>query len=104
MCLGRTSLLGEDETCSYPDTGSTECEHCSERLAVEDTASSHDLYLLASQGRLVALYHLDSCWDENGSGNISSMSTTLASLCADDVNTDIEALLDVLGVSDHVHV
>lgn len=32
------------------------------------------------------------------------MTATLSSLCADEVDTEIEALLDVLGVADHVHV
>ncbi len=32
------------------------------------------------------------------------MATTLTALCADHVNANIEALLDVLGVTDHVHV
>lgn len=31
------------------------------------------------------------------------MTTAFTSLGADDVNTDVECLLDVLGVADHVH-
>lgn len=100
-CAG---LLAEDEARSDPHTGGAECEHGGERFAAEDTASSDDLDLLAGQGRLVALDHLDGRWDEDGCGGVASVSSTLASLCADDVDADVEALLDVLGVSDHVHV
>ena len=32
------------------------------------------------------------------------MASTLTTLCADHVDAEVEALLDVLGVSDHVHV
>ena len=102
--LGRTSLLRKDEARSDPDTSGAKCEHGSERLAAEDTTSSDNLDLLTGQRRLVALDHLDSGGNEDGCWDVSSMSSTLTSLCADDVNTDIEALLDVLGVSNHVHV
>jgi hypothetical protein len=42
--------------------------------------------------------------DENGGGDITSVPSTLATLGADKVDAELEALLDVLGVADHVHV
>lgn len=37
-------------------------------------------------------------------GDVSGVTTTLTTLSADDVDAEVEALLDVLGVADHVHV
>jgi hypothetical protein len=52
----------------------------------------------------VSLNHLNSCGDEDRCGCVASVSTALTTLCADDVDTEVEALLDVLRVTDHVHV
>jgi hypothetical protein len=52
----------------------------------------------------VALDELNACRDEDRCGNIASVTSALATLCADDVDAKLEALLHVLGVSDHVHV
>jgi hypothetical protein len=104
MRLGCASLLGKNEAGTDPDTSSAECEHGSKRLAVVHATSGDDENLLAGKRRLVALDHLDGCWDEDGCGYISSVASTLTTLCADHVDTEVEALLDVLGVSDHVHV
>lgn len=38
-----------------------------------------------------------------GVGNVASMTTALASLRTDDINTDIERFTDVLRVTNHVH-
>lgn len=104
MSLGGTGLLSEDEAGTNPDTGSTEHESGGERLAVVDTTGSEDLHRLAGEGRLVALDELDDGRDKDRGRDITSVSTTLTALGADDVGTDLEALLDVLGVANHVGV
>lgn len=52
----------------------------------------------------MAFAELGDCWDEDGCWDITSVATSFTSLCADHVGAEFEALLDVLGVSDHVHV
>lgn len=36
--------------------------------------------------------------------DITGVTTTLTTLSADEINAEVEALLDVLGVANHVHV
>lgn len=52
----------------------------------------------------MSLHELGNGWDEHGGGDITGVTTTLTTLGADNVDAEFEALLDVLGVSDHVHV
>jgi hypothetical protein len=52
----------------------------------------------------VALDERNDGWDEDGSWVVTSVATTFTSLSADDINTELEAFLDVLWVTDHVHV
>jgi hypothetical protein len=52
----------------------------------------------------VPLYHLNDGRDQDCERNVSGVATTLATLRADDIGADVEALLDMLGVADHVHV
>lgn len=42
--------------------------------------------------------------DQDGRGDVTGVTTTLATLGADHVDAELEALLDVLRVADHVHV
>ena len=104
VSLGCTSLLSEDEAGSDPDGGGTESKSSCNGLSVVDTASGNDLNVLASHWGLLALAKLDNGWDENGGWGISGVSTSLATLGADHINTEVEALLNMLWVSDHVHV
>jgi hypothetical protein len=69
-----------------------------------NASSGDDLDGTTGHGGLVALALLDTGRDENGGGNVTSVATTLTALSADDINTQVEALLDVLDVADHVHV
>jgi hypothetical protein len=104
VSFGGTGLLSKNEASSNPNARSTKVEHGSDGLATEDATSGDDLHLLAGERRLVALDHLDRGGDEDRCRCIASVSTTLATLRADDVDTEVEALLDVLGMTDHVHV
>jgi hypothetical protein len=52
----------------------------------------------------VSLHELGNGWDEHGGGDITGVTTTLTTLGADNVGAEVEALLDVLWVSDHIHV
>lgn len=102
--LGGTSLLGEDETGTNPDTAGAHHERRGEELTVPDTTGGNNLDGLASQWGLVALDELSNGGDEDGGGGVTGVAATLATLSADDIDTEVEALLDVLGVADHVHV
>ena len=73
-------------------------------MAVEKTTGCDDLHLRASHWALLSLDHLCHGWDQDGGWNITSMSTTFTTLRTDEIDTDIEAFLYVLGVADHVHV
>jgi hypothetical protein len=99
-----TSLLRKDKPGTHPYGRGAHHEGSSKGLAAEDATRCDDLDLLASEGRLVPLDELDNRWDENGGRNVTSVTTALTTLCTDDVNAGLDALLDVLGVTDHVHV
>lgn len=101
---GSAGLVGEDEAGADPDAGSAHHEGRGEKLAVVNTAGSNDLDGAAGEGRLLATALLDDGGNEDGGGDVTSVATTLAALGADDVDTDVEALLDVLDVANHVHV
>jgi len=52
----------------------------------------------------VAFDELSNGGDEDRGRNVASVTSTLATLSADEIDAELEALLDVLGVTDHVHV
>jgi len=99
-----TSLLRKDKPGTHPYGRGAHYEGSSKGLAAEDATRCDDLDLLASEWRLVPLDELDNRGDEDGRRNVTSVTTTLTTLCTDDVNAGLDALLDVLGVADHVHV
>ncbi len=101
---GGAGLVGEDEAGADPDAGGAHHEGRGEELAVVNTTSSDDLDGAAGEGGLLALAGLDDSGDEDGGGDVTSVAATLAALGADDVDADVEALLDVLDVANHVHV
>lgn len=102
--LGGAGLIGEDEAGADPDGGGAHHEGGGEELAVVDTAGGDDLDGLAGEGGGLALDELDDGGDEHGGGDVTGVAAALAALGADDVDAELEALLDVLGVADHVHV
>lgn len=102
--LGGTGLVSEDESGTDPDGAGAHHQSSSNGLSVVDSTCGNDLDGLASHGAGLTLAELDDGGDQNSCGNITSVSTTLTSLSADDINAELKALLDVLGVSDHVHV
>ena len=99
-----TSLVGENETSSDPDGIGTHHERSSEELTVVNTTSGNDVNGTTSERGLVALDGLNDGGDEDSGGNVTSVTTTLTTLGADDIDTDVNALLDVLDVANHVHV
>lgn len=104
VSLGGTSLIGDDEAGSDPDGAGAEHEGSGQRLAVEDAAGGDDLDWLSGHWRGLALDELDNSWDENGGWDITGVATSLTTLCDDEINTEVKALLHMLWVSDHVHI
>lgn len=102
--MGSAGLIRQDEAGTNPHAGCTKHESRSNRLATKQAASSNDLHGLAGQWALVALDELGHCRDKNGGRNITSVSTTFAALCANNICTGIEGLLNMLRVANHVHV
>lgn len=100
---GGTGLIGQNEAGTDPDGGGTEHESSGDGVAVEQTTSGDDLDGLAGQRALAALDQLGDGGDEDGGGDVTGVTATLTTLGADDIDTDVESLLDVLGVADHVH-
>lgn len=101
---GSAGLIGENEAGADPDASGAHHESSSDSGAVGDTAGSNDLDGAASQRRLVLGADVDNGGDEDSGGDITSVATTLAALGDDDVDANVEALLDVLDVTNHVHV
>lgn len=104
VVLGGTGLISKDESSTNPDTGSTKHEGRGNALAVEDTAGSNNLDGLASHGAGLALAELSNGRDKDAGRDVSGVATTLTTLGADDVHTNVETLLYMLGVTDHVHI
>jgi hypothetical protein len=104
VSLWRTGLVGKNESGTDPHGAGTEHKSSSDRLTVEETSSGHDLDVKAGEWGLLALAHLDDGWDQDGGWNISSVASSLTSLGTDDIASNVEALLDMLGVANHVHV
>lgn len=104
VALGGTGLIGENEACTDPDGAGTHHQRSSEELTVGNTTGSNNLDRSAGEGGFVLGALLDAGGDEDGGGDVTSVTTTLATLSADNIDADVDALLDVLHVADHVHV
>lgn len=104
VSLWCTSLISQDESSSNPDRRGTEHKSSGNSLTIVNATSSNNLYWLSSHWAGLALDELDNGWDQDGCWHISSVSTSLTTLCADDINAEFEALLHMLGVANHVHV
>jgi hypothetical protein len=103
VSLGGTSFIRQNETSTDPNSGSAEHQSSGNGVTVEETTGRDDLHGLAGQRALLALDQLGNGGDQNSGGHITSVTTALTTLGADDINANIQSLLDVLGVSDHVH-
>ncbi|KAI3485919.1 hypothetical protein L1887_50573 [Cichorium endivia] len=97
--LGSAGLLGGDESGADPDTVGAVAERSSETAAVVNTAGSHGDDGLAGQRALAAAADVDDAGCNDGEGNVTSVSTTLATLEDDHVDTGLEDLGGVLGVT-----
>lgn len=102
--LGGSGLIGQDETGADPNGAGAHHERSSEKLAVVDAAGGDDLDGPAGKRRLGLVADLDTGGDEDRRGDIASMATALTTLGADDVDAEVDALLHMLDVADHVHV
>jgi len=72
MGLRSTGFVGEDETCTDPDGGSTEHQGASERLSAKDTSGRDALNRLASElgwGGICA--HFGDGRDEDAGGSVT---------------------------------
>ena len=85
------------------DSLSTPREVGGESTAIIDSTGANDINGLASELRLLALADVDAGRDQNAGRDVTSVSSTLTGLGANKVATDIDGLLDVLGVANHVH-
>lgn len=104
MLFRRAGLVGHDKTRANPDGRCAEHERRCNGRAIVDTTSGNDLYRLASHGACVTSRQLGDGRDEHGRWGVTRMTTTLATLSADEIDTKVKTLLDMLGVTDHVHV
>ena len=103
VSLGSTGLISQDETGTDPDSRGAEHQSGGNGVTVVQTTSRNDLHGLTGQGALTALDQLSHGGDEDGGRDITGVTTTLTTLGADNIDTNVERLLDVLGVTDHVH-
>jgi hypothetical protein len=104
VCARRTGLFGQHEAGADPDGAGAEHEGRRQGLAVEDAAGGDDLDGLPRHRARLSLDELDYGGDEDGGGHVARVAAALAALGADDVDAELEALLDMLRVADHVHV
>lgn len=104
MGFRSTSLVRQDKASSDPHSRSTEHKSSSNRLAVEQTTGSNNLHGLAGEGALFALHQLGNGRDQHSGRDVTGVTTTLTTLGADNVDIKVKAFLNVLGVSDHIHV
>ena len=117
VLLRRGSLFRSDESSTDPNTLCAVHQTGSESTPVVNTASSDDMNLIlsgissnrcrkpyrsAGERRLLALANVDTSGDQDRGGGSPSVSSTFTSLGADEVHTDIQCLLNVLGRTDHL--
>lgn len=102
--LWRAGLIGQDEAGADPDGGRAHDEGGRERLAVADATGGDDLDGALCQGRFGVADGLDDGGDQHRGRRVAGVAAALTALGADDVGADVEALLDVLDVANHVHV
>lgn len=102
--LWRAGLVGQDEARADPDGRGAHDEGRGERLAVADAAGGDDLDGALCQGRLCGADGLNDGGDQHRRRGVAGVAAALTALGADDVGADVEALLDVLDVANHVHV
>ena len=57
-----------------------------------------------STGRLLTSAHSGNSWDEDTSGDVTGVTTGLTALGTKKINAHIHAFLDVLRVSNHIHI
>jgi hypothetical protein len=62
------------------------------------------LYRLTSHGTGLALAEIHNSGDQDSRRNITSVTSTLTTLCANNINAKVEALLHMFWVANHVHV
>lgn len=99
-----TSLIGQDKAGANPHSRCAEHQGRSHRLSAEQTTRSNDLHRLAGEGALVTLHQLSHGRNEDCCRDIAGVTTTFATLSADNINANVQAFLDVLRMTDHVHV
>lgn len=100
----RTSLLRQHKPSADPYTRRTKCKSGSKTLSIIQTTRSNDLDVLLGEWALYAAAQRRHSGNQYRRWHVAGVSTTLATLCADDIDAQIKALLDVLGMSNHVHI
>ena len=104
VCLWCASLFTKDEARSNPHRIGAQHQCSSDRLAVEQSTGSDDLHWRSREGALLPLDELCYRWNQYRCWDVTSVATTFAPLSTDNVGAHIEALLHMLGMTDHVHV
>lgn len=104
VSLWSASLISQDESGTNPNSRSTQHESGSHSLAIVYSTGRNNLHWLAGHWAGLPLAEFHDLRNEDCGGNVSCVSTSLATLSADDVDTEIEALLDMLDMSNHVRI
>lgn len=87
VSLWCSSFLGCNETSTDPDGLGTKGQGGCKGLSVVHGTGSDNMDLFTGQWRLVLIADLDDLWDQDTGWNVSSVASTLASLCTDDVDS-----------------
>mmetsp|Transcript_7 Transcript_7/g.16 ORF Transcript_7/g.16 Transcript_7/m.16 type:complete len:275 (+) Transcript_7:453-1277(+) len=104
LVTGRSSsLLRTDKSSSNPNSLATEREGHSEATAIVDTTCSNNKEIVTGQWALLSFAHINNHGPENSGSNLSSVSSSLASLCTNNVNICSNTFGDMLGRTNHVH-
>ena len=104
MGFRSTGFLGENESCANPDSACSEHKSGSHGLTIEQTTGRHDLNILTRQWAFLSLAHLRYGRNQDSSRHITCVTTSLTALSANHIGANVEAFLDMLRVTDHVHV
>lgn len=98
----RLALLRNNEPCAYPHSTRTHHQRSCNTSPIIDTSCCYKRNRLTSHRGFVLLAHIRTRWDKHTSRDITRMSTSLSSLCNDDISTCLTRFVHVLGVSNHI--
>lgn len=104
VCFWSTSFDRSDETGTDPNGLSTPSEVGSQTPTVVDGTGTNDVDGLSGERGFVSLASVNNGRDEDRSGHIAGVASTLTSLRANKINANSERFGDVFRVSDDLPV